>query len=231
MPRWPASGGGDDDFDLVPTATRQRLALPTLAEALTRVHAPSDEDAAGLAGRRWRRPDAGWPSRPPWWRSWRFSCGARPRAPGAVVVAPSSAAATRARVEAALAFALTATQARALDEIAVDLAGARPMRRLLVGDVGSGKTAVAFGAAALVAAAGAMTLMMVPTEVLAEQQLRALGAAGRAAGAGDCRADRRDARRRARGDPRRTVPVDASSFSSARRRCWGGAASCRVWAW
>jgi ATP-dependent DNA helicase RecG len=48
------------------------------------------------------------------------------------------------------------------------------MRRLLVGDVGSGKTAVAFGAAALVAAAGAASLMMVPTEVLAEQQSRAL---------------------------------------------------------
>ena len=44
------------------------------------------------------------------------------------------------------------------------------MRRLLVGDVGSGKTAVAFGAAALAAAAGAGSLMMVPTEVLAEQQ-------------------------------------------------------------
>ena len=48
------------------------------------------------------------------------------------------------------------------------------MQRLLVGDVGSGKTAVALGAAALVAAAGGQTLMMVPTEVLAEQQARAL---------------------------------------------------------
>jgi len=45
---------------------------------------------------------------------------------------------------------------------------------LLVGDVGSGKTAVALGAAAQVAAAGGQTLMMVPTEVLAEQQARAL---------------------------------------------------------
>ena len=55
------------------------------------------------------------------------------------------------------------------------------MQRLLVGDVGSGKTAVALGAAALVAAAGGQTLMMVPTEVLAEQQARALAAGGGAA--------------------------------------------------
>ena len=48
------------------------------------------------------------------------------------------------------------------------------MQRLLIGDVGSGKTAVALGAAALVAAAGGQTVMMVPTEVLAEQQARAL---------------------------------------------------------
>jgi ATP-dependent DNA helicase RecG len=39
-------GPAADDLELVPAATRQRLALPTLAEALTRVHAPSDEDAA-----------------------------------------------------------------------------------------------------------------------------------------------------------------------------------------
>ena len=78
------------------------------------------------------------------------------------------------RVEAALGFALTVSQRRALDDIAVDLARPVAMQRLLVGDVGSGKTAVALGAAALVAAAGGQTLMMVPTEVLAEQQLRAL---------------------------------------------------------
>src|SRR5439155_26650248 len=92
----------------------------------------------------------------------------------ALVVPPASAAGVRARLEAAFGFALTASQRRALDEIAVDLGGPAPMQRLLVGDVGSGKTAVALGAAALVAAAGGQTAMMVPTEVLAEQQARAL---------------------------------------------------------
>jgi ATP-dependent DNA helicase RecG len=166
-------GANDGDrFDLVPTATRQRLALPTLVEALTRVHAPPDEDAArqeALAPARRRLAfEAAFVAQ------LAFLLRRAASATGAVAVAPSLAAATRARFEKALSFALTATQARALDEIAADLAASRPMRRLLVGDVGSGKTAVAFGAAALVAAAGAGTLMMVPTEVLAEQQLRAL---------------------------------------------------------
>ncbi|HSY37874.1 MAG TPA: helicase-related protein [Polyangia bacterium] len=166
----------NDRFELVPAATRQRLALPTLVEALTRVHAPADEDAARL--------EALAPAR----RRLAFEAALVAQlafllrraavAPGAFTVPPTLAAAMRGRVEAELGFALTATQARALDEIAADLAAARPMRRLLVGDVGSGKTAVAFGAAALVAAAGAATLMMGPTEVLAEQQLRALGPLG-----------------------------------------------------
>ena len=76
------------------------------------------------------------------------------------------------------------------------------MRRLLVGDVGSGKTAVAFGAAALVAAAGGQTLMMVPTEVLAEQQLRALGPLGARLGLRIAALTGATPRRGARRDPR-----------------------------
>ncbi|HXJ20239.1 MAG TPA: helicase-related protein [Polyangia bacterium] len=89
---------------------------------------------------------------------------------------PATAAEARRRAEQALPFALTASQARAADELVADLTRERPMRRLLIGDVGSGKTAVAFLGASLIAAAGARTLMMVPTEVLAEQQARAIGA-------------------------------------------------------
>jgi ATP-dependent DNA helicase RecG len=173
---------GHDRFDLVPAATRQRLALPTLAEALTRVHAPADEDAARLEAlapaRRRLAFEAALVAQ------LAFLLRRAAAAPGAFAVPSSLAAAMRARFVEALAFALTATQARALDEIAADLAAPRPMRRLLVGDVGSGKTAVAFGAAALVAAAGGGTLMMVPTEVLAEQQLRALGPLGARLGIG-----------------------------------------------
>ncbi len=182
-------GGANDDrtdgvdrFDLLPAATRQRLALPTLAEALTRVHAPSDEDAARLENLAPARRRLAFEAALVAQLAFLLRRAAAP--PGAVAVPLSLAAAMRARLEAAFAFALTATQARALDEITADLAAARPMRRLLVGDVGSGKTAVAFGAAALVATTGAGTLMMVPTEVLAEQQLRALAPLGARLGIG-----------------------------------------------
>ena len=86
-------------------------------------------------------------------------------------------------VRAALPFELTAAQAQAIDDIAGDMARPHPMQRLLAGDVGSGKTAVAFAAAALAAAAGGQTLLMAPTEVLVEQHLRTLTAlAARLAG-------------------------------------------------
>ncbi len=78
-------------------------------------------------------------------------------------------------VRAALPFELTAAQAQAIAEIARDLAAPHPMQRLLVGDVGSGKTAVAFAAAAIAAAAGGQAMLMAPTEVLVEQHLRTLG--------------------------------------------------------
>ncbi|MGH9078165.1 MAG: DEAD/DEAH box helicase, partial [Acidimicrobiales bacterium] len=75
-----------------------------------------------------------------------------------------------------LPFPLTGAQQRAIAEIDADLAGPRPMHRLLQGDVGSGKTVVA--AAALVAgvAGGYQGALMAPTEVLAEQHRFAVGA-------------------------------------------------------
>ncbi|MQG70497.1 MAG: ATP-dependent DNA helicase RecG [SAR202 cluster bacterium] len=68
-----------------------------------------------------------------------------------------------------LPFELTRAQTAALDEVLADLRSDRPMRRLLQGDVGSGKTAVA--ATAMVAAAhhGKQSALMAPTEILAEQ--------------------------------------------------------------
>ena len=74
--------------------------------------------------------------------------------------------------QALLPFSLTHAQARALDDVAHDLARARPMQRLVQGDVGSGKTAVALVAAAAVARAGLQAALMAPTELLAEQHAR-----------------------------------------------------------
>ena len=69
----------------------------------------------------------------------------------------------------ALPFELTGDQRRAVDEIVSDLASDEPMRRLLQGDVGSGKTAVAAVALAGVVRAGWQGALMAPTEILARQ--------------------------------------------------------------
>jgi ATP-dependent DNA helicase RecG len=68
-----------------------------------------------------------------------------------------------------LPFALTPGQERAWAEIGADLDGSRPMHRLLLGDVGSGKTVVVALAMLRAAAAGHQAALMAPTELLAEQ--------------------------------------------------------------
>ncbi len=73
-----------------------------------------------------------------------------------------------------LPFELTEAQHRTAKEICADLEGAKPMRRLLQGDVGSGKTAVALIAAGHAAAAGAQVAFLAPTELLAEQHYSTL---------------------------------------------------------
>jgi ATP-dependent DNA helicase RecG len=70
---------------------------------------------------------------------------------------------------AALPFQLTDAQERAIAEIDADLARTTPMRRLLQGDVGSGKTVVALCALVRAVEAGRQAAMMAPTETLAEQ--------------------------------------------------------------
>ena len=71
-----------------------------------------------------------------------------------------------------LGFTLTGAQTRVLREIRADLGGAQPMRRLLQGDVGSGKTAVAACAALMTIESGFNVALMAPTEILAEQHYR-----------------------------------------------------------
>ena len=66
----------------------------------------------------------------------------------------------------------TADQVAATIAVKADLAGPRPMDRLLCGDVGYGKTEVALRAAFLVATSGRQVAVLVPTTVLAEQHLR-----------------------------------------------------------
>lgn len=79
-----------------------------------------------------------------------------------------------AKVLAGLGYAPTAAQTRAIAEITADMAGPNRMYRLLQGDVGSGKTLVAFLALLTAVETGGQGAMMAPTEILARQHLESL---------------------------------------------------------
>jgi ATP-dependent DNA helicase RecG len=98
----------------------------------------------------------------------------RQRRAGGPAIADDAAAARAAR---ALPFTLTGAQARALAEVRADLASGERMARLLQGDVGAGKTAVALLAMAEAAAAGWQSALMAPTEILARQHFESLAPA------------------------------------------------------
>ena len=90
------------------------------------------------------------------------------RAKGIVICVPEKAADA---YWASLPFPPTGAQKRVLSEIAADLAAPSAMGRMIQGDVGCGKTALAFGAMALTAQAGYQCALMAPTEILARQHL------------------------------------------------------------
>ena len=77
-------------------------------------------------------------------------------------------------LHAALPFKLTGAQARVLREIFADMGSNRRMNRLMQGDVGSGKTIVALFAMLLAVESGRQSVLMAPTELLAEQHLRTM---------------------------------------------------------
>ncbi|MFN4058829.1 MAG: ATP-dependent DNA helicase RecG [Roseinatronobacter sp.] len=88
------------------------------------------------------------------------------------------------RVLSALPYRLTDAQTRAISEIAADMAAPQRMNRLLQGDVGAGKTLVAFMALLIAVEAGGQGVMMAPTEILARQHLESLRPLAELAGIG-----------------------------------------------
>lgn len=152
--------------DPLPEGIRREHNLLPLARALWGVHLPDDKQHLLEARRRLAFEETLYLQlgllrhR----RAWKSE-------PGRVVAADEERLAS---YRAALPFELTAAQARSLDEMLRDMASGEPMNRLLQGDVGSGKTAVAALSMALVAAQGMQAAMMAPTELLAEQHYKGL---------------------------------------------------------
>ena len=162
--------------DPLPASVVAASGLVPLAEALQQIHFPEDESRLAAARRRLafeelfllqavlelRRQALAQEGR-----------GMRTAGEGGLA----------ARAQAALPYTLTADQTRALEEIVTDLRSGTPMHRMLQGDVGSGKTVVAFLAALHVLEAGHQVAFMAPTEILARQHGATLAALAAPVGA------------------------------------------------
>jgi ATP-dependent DNA helicase RecG len=160
---------------VVPPEIRERTKLAPLDEALTAVHFPDlGVDADALAH-----------FSTPAHRTLIFEelfalqVGMRLRKRERRLLKGTAIPAAPRRIEEflrALPFRPTGAQLRVIGEIANDMATPVPMNRLVHGDVGSGKTLVAFAAALQAIAAGFQVAVMAPTELLAEQHFRNMAA-------------------------------------------------------
>jgi ATP-dependent DNA helicase RecG len=158
-------------LELIPESLRQPLHLPSLREALLIAHHPPPDAEVGLLER----------GAHPAQQRLAFEellthhlSLKRLRAQVRAHRAPAlrANASLRKRFLAALPFELTHAQQRVDAEVKKDLAHAKPMLRLVQGDVGSGKTVIAALAALSAIASGKQIALMAPTELLAEQHLR-----------------------------------------------------------
>jgi ATP-dependent DNA helicase RecG len=160
------SWADDDEYLAAEALTAYRL--PTLQEALTWIHRPGSIRQADQGRRRLAFDELFFLQ--------LVQAQARRRAtemePGIEHVRTNELVKP---MHEALPFSLTEAQARVLREIYGDMQSARRMSRLLQGDVGSGKTAVALFAMLLAAEGGYQAALMAPTEILAEQHAKNLG--------------------------------------------------------
>ena len=163
---------GADLVDPLPDSVQSRNGLMPLAQAIEALHWPEEFDLRDAALRRLAFDEL---------LAVQIALVHRSRrraGDGAFSIKPTKA--ERATIESAILGGIggakakrktpwTGDQRRAIDEILADLATGSPMLRLLQGDVGTGKTAVAFVAAAATAAAGHQSALLAPTELLARQ--------------------------------------------------------------
>jgi ATP-dependent DNA helicase RecG len=158
----------------MPDEVRERQKLLPFEEALDYLHEPpSDADLDALNG-------ASSPAHKSvifdelFYLQLGLGMRKQTRARSAPVRFVPSNAGLRSRMRELLPFRLTGAQERALGEIDKEMAGEQPMQRLLQGDVGSGKTIVAWFASLSAIEHGRQALWMAPTEILAEQHYRNL---------------------------------------------------------
>lgn len=157
-----------DVGDWLPVRLACSHGLMTLARALREVHFPSTTAAAEAARRRLAYDELLCLQLALLTRRTVELAGATPQVH--VTSGPHLAA-----LLAALPFTLTAEQRACADQILADMAAPHVMNRLLLGDVGTGKTAVAAVALAAVADTGTQAAVMAPTSVLARQYAEKLG--------------------------------------------------------
>ena len=163
-----ALGAVEEYLPVVVRSPAAEDALPALPDAIAQIHFPDSQQA--LASARWRLAFDD---------LFLLQLGLVRRkverqAFDGIPIAADSA--LMARWEATLPFRLTGAQQSALREIFADLGQPKPMSRLLQGDVGSGKTAVAAAAMLMTVASGYQAAIMAPTEILTEQHFQGLHA-------------------------------------------------------
>lgn len=154
--RWP------DDY--LPQALRQKRGLISLHEAVHHIHQPDSLEAAAQGRRRLAYDEL---------LMWQLEFARTRHRRQQGVKAPPFGLTPEIdrRIRARLPFVLTQAQDRAVAEICGDLRSCRPMFRLLQGDVGCGKTAVAVYAALVAIANKHQAALLAPTEILAQQHM------------------------------------------------------------
>jgi ATP-dependent DNA helicase RecG len=149
----------------LPDELRQRHGLPELKQALRQMHYPDSMEQQEEARRRIAFDEL---------LGVQLAVLERRLAWQEGRAAPMSAEGVVEAYRETLPWPMTRAQDRVLDDIVNDLRGSRPMARLLQGDVGSGKTAVAAAALAIAVANRYQGALMAPTEILAEQHYKTL---------------------------------------------------------
>ena len=153
--------------DYIPDSDRARLSLCKRDQALRSIHHPESMETLGRARNRLIFDEF-----------FEFILGIRKRKrenDALVNERPMAEAALPEELLERLPYSLTGAQQRAWQEIKRDLTGGYVMSRLLQGDVGSGKTILAFLALLLCSANKRQGALMAPTEVLARQHMENLG--------------------------------------------------------